>query len=379
MKVCYVTHKPNLTGANRSLLDMLDGFDRSIVEPVVLVNRPGPLLKELRNRNVQYKFALLWPTLNSDKPFLNVAKKLLNSAAINRLGVISVKRALKKIKPDLVHNNSMLVSVGMQAADELHIPYICHFRDFLWEDHHRKLLRPKRMHKLISHADECISISNAVKDKFQAFSKKPVVVIQDGIHTENYVLPERKVLQNPQVHLILAGRINEGKGQLDAVKAFEIASASCEKELVLHLVGGVGDQKYYENLSNYIADRHLKNVHMEPFVSDLRKLRGSCDIGLTCSLSEGLGRVTIENMLSSLLVIASDSAGTLEIVEDGVNGLLYRTGSCEALAEKILWAVHHFEEVQPLVRQGRQFALSTYDCQVYSNKILEVYHSVLNS
>ncbi len=28
MKVCYVTHKPNLTGANRSLLDLLDGLDR---------------------------------------------------------------------------------------------------------------------------------------------------------------------------------------------------------------------------------------------------------------------------------------------------------------------------------------------------------------
>ena len=35
MKVCYVTHKPNLTGANRSLLDLLDGLDRDRYDSTV--------------------------------------------------------------------------------------------------------------------------------------------------------------------------------------------------------------------------------------------------------------------------------------------------------------------------------------------------------
>ena len=52
MTVCYVTHKPNLTGANRSLLDLLDGLDRDRYEPVVLVNRRGPLLSELKKRDI---------------------------------------------------------------------------------------------------------------------------------------------------------------------------------------------------------------------------------------------------------------------------------------------------------------------------------------
>ena len=58
MKVCYVTHKPNLTGANRSLLDLLDGLDRDRYEPVVLVNRRGPLLAELKKRDIPYKYSL---------------------------------------------------------------------------------------------------------------------------------------------------------------------------------------------------------------------------------------------------------------------------------------------------------------------------------
>ena len=74
MKVCYVTHKSNLTGANRSLLDLLDGLDRDVVEPCVLVGRKGPLLKELQQRGIPYCYAFIPPTLNSDRRILNLLK-----------------------------------------------------------------------------------------------------------------------------------------------------------------------------------------------------------------------------------------------------------------------------------------------------------------
>ena len=123
MKVCYVTHKPNLTGANRSLLDLLDGLDRDRYEPVVLVNRRGPLLAELKKRDIPYKYALIPPTLNSDNKVLDFLKRVLNSVPVNRLCVETVKLRLRQIDPDLVHNNSLLCSVGMQAARELKLPY----------------------------------------------------------------------------------------------------------------------------------------------------------------------------------------------------------------------------------------------------------------
>ena len=352
MKVCYVTHKPNLTGANRSLLDLLDGLDRDRYEPVVLVNRRGPLLAELKKRDIPYKYALIPPTLNSDNKVLDFLKRVLNSAPVNRLCVETVKLRLRQTNPDLVHNNSLLCSVGMQAARELKLPYLCHFRDFLWEDHHRKLLRPKRVHKLMDDADVCISISGTVKEKFQPFVTKDVVVIQDGIHTELYDLPLRPVLKSQTVDLLMAGRLHPGKGQLDA---------------------------YAEELHEYVESRGLDYVSIEDFVNDLSALREACDIGLTCSYSEGLGRVTIENMLASLLVIASDSGGTLEIVEDGKNGIFYKTGDPADLADKILWALDHPDECMPIIEEGHRFAKETYDCRTYTAKVQELYEQVLTN
>lgn len=377
MKVLYVTHKPNLTGANRSLLDILDGLDRTVVEPVVLVNRKGPLLSELKVRGVPYHYAFLPPALNSDNPVLNAIKKLLNSKPFNRLAVLSVKAQMKNISPDLVHNNSLLVSAGMEGARELKIPYLCHFRDFLWEDHHRVHLYPDRVHGLIADADEVLSISNAVKEKFQPFTDKDIKVLWDGVHTEEYLEPVKPVLQKDTVELLLAGRMNEGKGQLEAVKALELAMKESPKPLHLTLVGTVGDPSYVEHLKNYVTSHGLTNVDVLEFSKDIKGLRQKADIGLTCSVSEGLGRVTVENMLASLFVITTDTAGSLEIMKEGTTGILYQAGHPEDLAEKILWAIAHKEEANQMVRQGREYAKETFDCGVYSRKLQAIYKDML--
>ncbi|MEE1299875.1 MAG: glycosyltransferase family 4 protein, partial [Acutalibacteraceae bacterium] len=216
-------------------------------------------------------------------------------------------------------------------------------------------------------------------EKFQPFVTKEVVVIQDGIHTELYDLPLRPVLKSQTVNLLMAGRLHPGKGQLDAVKAVELARQKTDRDLRLHILGTVGDPAYAEELHEYVESRGLDYVSIEDFVNDLSALREACDIGLTCSYSEGLGRVTIENMLASLLVIASDSGGTLEIVEDGKNGIFYKTGDPADLADKILWALDHPDECMPIIEEGHRFAKETYDCRTYTAKVQELYEQVLNN
>lgn len=71
-------------------------------------------------------------------------------------------------------------------------------------------------------------------------------------------------------------------------------------------------------------------------VSDMVSLRSTMDIELMCAIKETFGRVTVEAMRSGLPVIGSNTGGTLEIIQDGVTGLLYKQGNAEDLAEKII-------------------------------------------
>lgn len=376
MKVCYIAHRTNLNGASRSLLDMLDGLDRTRYEPVVLVNSKGPLLNELKQRNIPYVYAPLVPALNSDNPVLNLVKRTLNFGPLYRLFLAGVKHQLKRIGPDIVHNNTLLCTIGMQAAKDLGIPYICHHRELLWEGFHRKLVREKQDRKLMAAAAANISISDLVKEKYQPYAGKDILVIRDGIHVENYDLPPRDILSGDPVTLLLAGRIDPNKGQLDAVKAVELAREKSGRDLQLKILGSVGDAAYAEKVRSYVTEHGLDFVSIEDFVNDLTELRRSCDIGLTCSYNEGLGRVTIENMLSSLLVLAADSGGTLEIVKDGETGVLYKTGDIEDFAEKILSAVEHPEVSRQIAKQGHEEALHTFDYKVYASRVQDVYESI---
>lgn len=376
MKVCYITHLPNLTGANRSLLDMLDGIDKGIVTPIVLLNSHGPIEKELKKRNIEYEIAFYSPSTNSDNIIKNFGKMFLNTACMNRLAVKSIKKVLQKKKIELVHNNSYLVGAGMEAAYELKLPYICHIREFLWEDHHRKFFHEERQQILMQNASQVIAITKAVKNKFQEKTEKEIMVLLDGIKIEEYLLPYRRIYEKDRIDILLAGRIAPGKGQIEAIKAIELLHQNGYNKLHLHIIGGIGDEEYNKKIHQYVQFHKLEFIKFYQFIHDLKQIRLKCDIGLTCSRAEALGRVTIENMLSSMLVIVGNSAGSQEIIRNGETGYFYKTGSYQDLAEVLKYALENPIKCNQIVLNGYEEAKEKYNYITYAEKITKLYQQI---
>ena len=80
------------------------------------------------------------------------------------------------------------------------------------------------------------------------------------------------------------------------------------------------------------------------------------DIELVCSKSEAFGRVTIEAMLAGIPVIASNTGGTIELIEHKQNGLLYNYGDVQQLSEMILTLVNDEQLKVKLVENASRFA-----------------------
>lgn len=377
IKVCFFTHLPNLSGANRSLLDMLDGMDRDLVDPFVIINAHGPIEEQLKRRKIRYVVSFYSPATNSDNKIKNLGKYFLNTSVLYRCAVNHIKKILIKEKIEILHNNSYIVGVGMQAAYELKIPYICHIRDFIWEDHHRIFYSPEKQKFLLQKATIVLAITEAVKRKFQPQSDSEIVVLNDGIKTEEYELPLTKRFEGEKITILMAGRVAPGKGQLQAIKAIEELHIRGYRNIKLIIVGGIGDKKYNRELYSYVEDNQLDNVEFITFTNDLYEIRRFCDIGLTCSKAEALGRVTIENMLSSMLVIGSNTAGTLEIVQSGKTGYIYQQDSYIDLANVIETAMKNPNDSNRIIENGYKKALNTYDYRVYSEKITDIYKKIL--
>lgn len=73
-------------------------------------------------------------------------------------------------------------------------------------------------------------------------------------------------------------------------------------------------------------------------------------------------------------VIASDIGGMAEAVQDGVNGLLFRTGDADSLREKLLWAINNRAGLRALAA-GIRPPLTVNEC---TDQIVELYDRALS-
>ena len=75
-------------------------------------------------------------------------------------------------------------------------------------------------------------------------------------------------------------------------------------------------------------------------------------IAVVASKSEAFGRVTIEAMSSSLLVVASDTGANTELISDKKNGLIYSHRSMSSFHEVLSYILSNFEHCGSIAKSG---------------------------
>lgn len=81
----------------------------------------------------------------------------------------------------------------------------------------------------------------------------------------------------------------------------------------------------------------------------------------------------VEAMMGGRPVLASNTGGLAEIVDDGKTGLLFETGNAGALAEKIRFLWERPALCQKMGEAGRQKALEEYSAECHYKQLLEIY------
>lgn len=365
-KICFITHLPNLTGANQSLLDLIDGLDINKYKPIVFLGKDGPLIEELKKRNIEYYIMGYSTAIREKNPFINLVKDIKSKIAVYKMSRFFIKERI-----DIVHNNSLLVWAGMEAAKRSGTKYVCHVRELVWQDHHIRLLREKEQYKLMENANMTIFISEFVQNNYiKQYNVERYVTIKDGFHTARYLNKNHNPLfEKSPVKIVIAGRIVSGKGQMDAVKAVGNLNLNGRCSCELLVVGSVCEQDYADKMKRYVADKHLENCITFRSFSDLKEIRAESDIELVCSEAEGLGRVTVESMLSGCLTIGADAGATPEIIIDGKNGYLYKSGDFIDLSNKIVFAIENKKQVKKIQEDAINYCLKNFDLKHYVDLI----------
>jgi glycosyltransferase involved in cell wall biosynthesis len=94
---------------------------------------------------------------------------------------------------------------------------------------------------------------------------------------------------------------------------------------------------------------------------------------------ESFGLSIIESFAMGKPVIGSNLGPIPEIIEEGINGLLFEPGDIEDLTSKIQYLLDHRDLAGKMGRRAREKAEKEYNPQIYYDRIREVYRQAIES
>ena len=95
------------------------------------------------------------------------------------------------------------------------------------------------------------------------------------------------------------------------------------------------------------------------------------------SIDEGLGLVAVEALLSETPVVAFDSGGLRDVIQNGKTGMLVPPGDRQALAAALDEVIGSGEAAIDLAKAGRLYALSTFAPESVARRYAGIYRQVL--
>jgi glycosyltransferase involved in cell wall biosynthesis len=192
-------------------------------------------------------------------------------------------------------------------------------------------------------------------------------IIHTGIDHRRFLtdLQHRQLRDDHQtVNLLYAGRLVAEKGVDTAIQAMKTLIADQAGRKIRLSLAGSGSADYQSYLQRLVAQAGLGEYvsflgHVPP--EDMPRLLQKFDVLLVPSIwEEPFSRMVLEGMISGLVVVATPTGGTIEILEDGENGLLFTPGDPEDLARKITLLVEDPHLRQKLGNAGRQTVIERF-------------------
>lgn len=176
------------------------------------------------------------------------------------------------------------------------------------------------------------------------------------------------------------GRIVEWKGQLELLRALTPLLQETP-DMRLAIVGDEADGRtgYLAALHAWVIEHGLdKQVRFAGFRRDIESVYAALDVMAHSAISpEPFGRVIVEAMLYGCAVIASPMGGPLEIITDGVDGMLLDPRRPEALREGVRRLHRDQAFRQRVAEAGAVMVRGRFGARSYAERLVALYADLL--
>jgi glycosyltransferase involved in cell wall biosynthesis len=340
MRVCFIGHQGTKEGAGFFMLDQIDYLRQKGVTIFAILPGDGALADALTERRIE--FAIV-PNDWWIKPHW-----LGRDEDHGRAVVAAHKMAdfFRRWAIDVVYTETSVAPAGAFAAAFAGLPHIWHLHEFAYNATGIQMALPRESWaRVIDLTSNYVFFnSKAVGADWEGLfpAEKTRVVynwtaqtFDDGaVDTSDSVARALLNSESTFVATIVAS-IHPLKRQIDAVQA--VGNLLREGvDVALLVVGPVVDQAYHATLTDLVQQNRWENrIRFLGFSDHPHRVMRESGVMLVCSSSEAFGRVTVESMAQGTPVIGSNYGGTAEIIDAGVDGLLFPLGDVPELTNTL--------------------------------------------
>lgn len=349
-RVLYLDHCALASGAEIALARLLPHL--SAFQPSVLLAERGALVDQLRKSSIPVQVLGMKESTRSLRRSEVVPGVSMLRGAFGTIGyILSLSEVIRRLSPDLVATNSLKAALYGGAAGRIaRRPVVWHLRDRIADDY-----LPRPAVALVKIAARILpsgvvansqttlgtlALSQRGRPNLRAVVGDPCPFVRDDEESLAGASGADGTCIRSGASLVfgMVGRLQAWKGQDLFLRAFARAFPSGSEEALI--VGGplFGEETYQARLSDMVSDLGLDGrVRFTGHVDDVVPLLESMDVLVHASvIPEPFGQVVLEGMAFGLPVVAPDAGGPMEVITDGVDGLLYPMGGEQELAASLL-------------------------------------------
>ena len=379
MRVVYVNHTGQVSGAERVLLDILRGIDRARFEPYLLCPTEGRLANEIKAEGIP---CLPLPAVTVR--FATRPDRMLRAVVPFWKAIVALRKLLLELRPDLVHANTIRSGIASTIATSgTAIPVIWHVHDILPE---HVLSRGVRALARASRRTQIVAVSHAAAREFCGnldFGGR-VRTIHNGTDLRKFpVKSDRKPALREELgipadaFLVCAvGQICARKGLRELVEAFRLIQQRAP-QMHLAVVGRAvfkHEQAYLESLVTAVRDSGCgERIHLTGELRDVSAILQAADLLVLNSRQEPFGLVLIEAMSSGTPVLATRVGGIPEIVSEPENGWLVEPDDTAGLARKLIELSSNRGMLEQAAHIGRTVKCPQFSMERFQKNLSRLY------
>jgi glycosyltransferase involved in cell wall biosynthesis len=376
LRVVYLDHVAQLSGGEIALLRLVPHLDG--VEPHFILAEDGPFADELVRAGISTEVLAMAERARGLKKGSvipgNVPPAVITATVRY---ILRLARRLRRLRPDIVHANSLKAGVyGSLAARLIGVPVVWHVRDRIAPDYLPapavaaiRFMTRKLTAAVIANSHATMSTLDPQAQAVILYSVVPEALAPPAAEDGRPGGP---------LTVGMIGRLAPWKGQDLFLRAFAEAFPTGDAHCALVGSALFGEDDFERELRDLAAALGLDGrVEFRGFRQDPWPELARMDMLVHASIiPEPFGQVILEGMAARVPVIAADAGGPAELIRHGVNGVLYPMGDQAALADAMRRLAGDPARRVRLIEGGRA-SMEAHHPDVVAARLEDLYRVVL--